>query len=65
MEPADPAALAQGVIQVLTDPEKARRMAEAGYRRYLAACTPAPMVRTIEAVLVDLSTRSRAVVCPA
>ena len=65
VEPADPAALGRGVIQVLTDPGKARRMAEAGYRRYLAACTPAPMVRTIEAVLVDLSTRARAVVCPA
>lgn len=65
VEPNDPAALARGVIQVLTDREKARRMAEAGYRRYLAACTPASMVRAIETALVDLSTRSRAVVCPA
>ena len=65
VEPNDPAALARGIVQVLSDPETARRMAEAGHRRYLATCTPAPMVRTIETALVDLSTRSRAVVCAA
>lgn len=65
VEPNDPAALARGIIRLLSDPEKARQMAEAGHRRYLDTCTPAPMVQTIETALVDLSARSRTVVCPA
>jgi glycosyltransferase involved in cell wall biosynthesis len=65
VEPNDPVALARGITQLLSDPQKARQMAEAGYRRYLATCTPAPMVRKIETALVDLSARSRTVVCPA
>ena len=65
VKPNDPAALARGIIQVLSNPENARHMAEAGHRRYLATCTPAPMVETIETALVALSARSQAVMHPA
>jgi glycosyltransferase involved in cell wall biosynthesis len=61
IEPNDPAALARAIVHLLSDPAGARAMAEAGHRRYLATCTPAPMVQTIETALVDLSAHSQAV----
>jgi glycosyltransferase involved in cell wall biosynthesis len=64
VEPGDAATLARGIVRVLGDPEEARRMAAAGYQRYLATSTPGPMVQKIETTLVELSVRARVVVCP-
>jgi glycosyltransferase involved in cell wall biosynthesis len=54
IEPNDPAALAAALIKLLTAPHAAAQMADAGYRRYLATCTPSHMVRPIEATLASL-----------
>lgn len=50
----DPAALAVAIINVLSDPDWAERMAEAGFQLYQGACTPIHMVRPIETTLSDL-----------
>lgn len=56
-EAGDPRTLAAAVITLLRDPAAAARIAEAGYKRYLATCTPAHMVRPIEARLLELAGR--------
>jgi glycosyltransferase involved in cell wall biosynthesis len=42
--PADPLALASGLVRLLTDPEKARMMGQAGRRRFLEKFTNERMV---------------------
>ncbi len=54
----DPAALAMAIINVLSDPAWAERLAEAGFQLYQAACTPSHMVRPVEATLSGLVRQS-------
>jgi glycosyltransferase involved in cell wall biosynthesis len=55
--PADPAALAQAIIQVLDDPERAKQMGETGQRK-VAQWTPAHAAESIERVYLTALRRS-------
>jgi glycosyltransferase involved in cell wall biosynthesis len=55
VEPNDQSALAKAIIEVLDSPANAQRLAEAGYQRYLATCTPSSMVQPIEATLTRIA----------
>jgi len=55
VEPNDQSALAKAIIEVLESSANAQRLAEAGYQRYLATCTPSMMVQPIEATLVRIA----------
>ncbi len=49
--PRNEGALSEAIQDVLSDPARAARVAESGYRQYQKHCTPAHMVRPIEAEL--------------
>jgi hypothetical protein len=59
--PNDPKALSQAITKLLSDPAAAAVIAEAGFQRYLATCTPEHMVRPIEQRLASLVTRTPSV----
>ena len=53
--PRDVEALSAAIRDVLSDPARAARTAESGYRQYAAHCTPSHMVGAIESELCALS----------
>lgn len=58
VSPGDPAALAGAIKEVLGDGERAARMSEGGYLRYVENCTPQKMVQPIELRLRQLASYS-------
>jgi glycosyltransferase involved in cell wall biosynthesis len=60
VRPNDPTALAAAVIELLANRSGASNIAEAGFQRYLTTCTPAHMVRPIEATLASLCPKASA-----
>lgn len=57
--PRDIDALTAAMRDVLRDPERAARVADAGYLRYTEYCTPSHMVRPIERALCALAAEPR------
>jgi glycosyltransferase involved in cell wall biosynthesis len=56
--PNAPAALAAAIVRLIRDPDESARLAQRGFERYQATCTPGHMVRPIEAAL-DALVRTR------
>ena len=51
VQPRDPDTLGAAIRDVLSDPERAGRIADAGFQRYTANCRPSHMVQPIERAL--------------
>lgn len=59
VEPADPVALADGILRMIREPETARRLGEAALARYEHGYRPEVMARALEALFTELAAERR------